>query len=175
MLRSTRSRLGALVAASVVALTGCAQGNPSSAFELGDRRVSMEQLDDYTQACKPLFNDDSAGLTGIRNLVAGSLISEELQARHNLSFSDEQIRGALAQFNQEVGLSVPGCAPLFTKLGGLHLTMAKLTPEKGLAEIEKMDFKVNPRLGTWDSKRLGVVMGGSELSGLAPITRDSGD
>lgn len=170
----SRVRTGAVAVAAALAVTGCAHPSGGTAFEVEGHSISLTDLQSAAQACAaPLGFSQDAMDAQIRIIALQGLIGKALAEQNGLSYSDAQVRQALADQQVDGALDAPGCSEVARAYGTFFLAATQVGAERGIAQITAMDVVVNPRLGSWDREQLGLRHGNGSLSQVGPESLDS--
>ena len=172
--RGSRARLGAVAAVAALAVTGCATPSGGTAFQVEGHSISITELQSAAQACAaPLGFNEGAMDVQIRIIALQGLIGRVLAEQNDLTYTDSQVRDALAA--QQVGgaLDAAGCSQVARDYGTFFLAATQVGADRGIAQITDMDVLVNPRLGSWDREQLGLRHSNGSLSQVGPDSLDS--
>lgn len=102
--------LGAVVALTALALTGCGALQPGAAVEVGDETISLEQVDriagDFCAAVEPQLESQSESIphgffrSGIAGTLALRSVADQLAEDYGVEADSEQYVQALAELRQ---------------------------------------------------------------------------
>lgn len=172
--RWTRMRLGAVAAVAALAVTGCAHPSGGVAFQVGAQQMSLTELQSAAEACAaPLGFTQEAMNVQIRLISLQGLIGRQLADQNHLTYTDSQIRQALAANEAEDALDAPGCSQVARDYGTFFLAATQVGADEGIAQITAMDVVINPRVGSWDREQLGLRHSNGSLSQVGPDSLDS--
>ena len=172
--RWNRVRIVAVAAAAALAVSGCATPSGGTAFQVEDEQMSLSDLSSAAQACAgPLGFTQDAMNVQIRIIALQGLIGKVLAEQNDLSYTDAQVREALAEQQIEGALDEPGCSQIARDYGTFFLAATQVGADKGISQITAMDAVVNPRIGSWDREQLGLRHSNGSLSQVGPDSLDS--
>jgi len=188
-----RPKLALVAAAALFALTGCAGLRPGVAAEIGDRQITIEQLDDFAATfCKYL----SVGQPGAKNskLVRQGALVTMVQARLGDLYREgddtiidrETVESNLAGVKAAVADLPEAEQESFLDEVSYFLESTQSLAQAGdaaaqeelLAElVDEYDVELDPRFGTWDEIRSeeAVAVSGSLSVPLEPGEFDPND
>lgn len=170
-------KVGALAVTGVLALTGCASGNPQVAAYVDDTQISQAQVD----AMSTVVVNTGTATTGAaaRTLVVQVLIVNQVArvaaASRGFSVTDAERQQVLAA---NAGLAKLAQDPVTKDFVNDYITAYELTQTDAGRnafndQFAKTTIRVNPRFGVWDPKQDGFVDGSTgSISSIAPIKQE---
>lgn len=156
--------LGAVAAA---VLSGCGQA-PSTALQVGDRTISMSELDESTQACLAAFPNDPEG--DVRPVVAnglyGAAIADVLGAS-GTTIPDADVNASLDSLGA-TNLDAT-CRTALKGVLEARLLSEKLGADKTAELLKDVQVTVNPAIGDVNSTKTEVVARSGSLSSVGRV------
>jgi hypothetical protein len=172
-------KLAGLAAAGVLALTGCASGNPQVAAYVGDQTISQSEVDAVAKVLADSTSDttDTGGgyaATVVQIMIQGK-VAQAAAAEKNITVSDADRQKTLASNTTLAALAKNPVSTTF--INDYVDTGIILGTAEGQAATKELlsrtTIRVNPRFGVWDATTYSLVDGSTgSLSEAAPIKQE---
>ncbi len=173
-------KLAALAAAGVLALAGCATGNPQVAAYVDGSQISQAQVDQVSQALADTSTDTADTAGGFRSTVVQIIIQSKVALK---AAEANQIVITETQRDQEIAADQtlaalaknPASTDFINDYVEAKLVVSTEAGQKAFSDqFAKTTVTVNPRLGTWDPQQGTLVEGtaGGSISSLAPLKQE---
>lgn len=172
----TSAKMAALATAGLLALTGCATGNPQVAAYVDGARIAQSEVDAISQVLAEVSADpaDTAGDFGttVVTIMVQAKLAKKAADAASITVTDAERQQVFASNELYAALiSNPVTADF---MNGFADTAILVNNEAGSAAIKNAlastEVRVNPRFGTWDPAAASLVQGSSgSLSVPAPL------
>lgn len=171
-------KLAALATTGVLALAGCATGNPQVAAYVGEATISQTEVETIAGALaeNTEAEDSASGFsTTVLQILIQSRIVEQAAAAKNLSVPEADRNSAIAGNESLAALAKNPAVTDF--INDYVDTSLLLQTEAGATAAKEVagatEVRVNPRFGTWDQTQFGLVEGSTgSISEAAPIKEE---
>ena len=172
-------KLAALATTAVLALAGCATGNPQVAAYVDANQISQAQVDQVSQVLADTSSDpaDTAGgfSPTVLQIIIQSQVAQAAAAANNIQITEAQREQAIASDETLTSLSKdPATADFINDYVEATLVVSTDAGKQAFNDqFAKTTVTVNPRFGTWDSQQNALVDGtaGGSISSLAPLAQ----
>lgn len=166
----------AVLAAAVLALTGCAGANPQVAAYVDQQAINQSEVDKVSKVLADLSEDQTDGPGAFNTAVVSIMI----QSRIGMRLAQEksiQVTQAQRQefFASSALLTALAANPLTVEFMNGYADVAVIARSpvgsSGLIEqARRTEVRLNPRLGQWDAQSVSVVTDSSgSISSPAPV------
>ncbi len=168
-------KLAALAATGVLALAGCATGNPQAAAYVDGHAIPQAEVDSVAHAVTTAGAAESGTIA--QGLVVQILIQNEIAKTvandTKFTVTDAQREQLLTSSPALTAIAKdPAAAGFVNDYTETYLLLQTDAGKQAFNDrFVKTDIVVNPRFGTWDPKQPGLVDGtaGGSISELAPL------
>lgn len=155
----TRTGIRTLLVAGVLAglLTGCGSTQAGAAATVGNRRISVADVQSATTDVQTLFGPTQpVSQTMVLFLLAAAPYVEDVAGRAGVGASDDDARrvfGTKVQHPSPAGLAVMRVNSSIEKLGQLDQAAGQQALSEVTRNLVRDHLKVNPRYGRFDPQR----------------------
>jgi hypothetical protein len=170
--RSTRAALALALSAALLA-AGCSSASPAVVAYVGDAQISQRQVETAVTAVGSTVEE---GQTVSQEAVINAMIQGELAAQiaraNRINITDAERDTFLSTTNLAGLLNVPGARPIAYDVADQQLVSKRLGAAPYLAQVDKLEVKLNPRYGVLDPKQKVIApeQSGSLSRPAAPQT-----
>ncbi|MFT4110599.1 hypothetical protein [Propionicimonas sp.] len=175
-----RLKLAALATTGVLALAGCASGNPQVAAYVDGTPISESQVDGPAEALANASSDATDSASAFSATVLSIIIQSKVAAA--AAATDPSIAVTQAQRDTEIAgnetLATLVKDPAATDFINDYVEASLIvSSDAGKAAFTKQfaqtSVKLNPRFGTWDATQFAIADGSNgSLSSVAPIKQE---
>jgi hypothetical protein len=157
-MKKTAVKLAALVATTLLLLSGCANGNPTVAATIGDNQITVAQVDSISRVLAANSTDEPAWgkwrAAVLQAQLSGRLATTVTSAA-GVTITDIQRQQVYAQNELYAKLAKdPVTADFMRDYADYVLVMSATNGQSAMAQAAStVKIEVNPIFGEWDSTK----------------------
>jgi hypothetical protein len=168
-MKKTAVKLVALMATTLLLLSGCANGSPNVAATVGTEKISVAQVDAVAKvvaANSPDSPDWGTWRAPVLQVLVVSRLGAVTKAQAGFTISEAQRQQVYAQNELYVALAKdPGSADFMRDFAEVTLMLNDSQAQQAFASVVgTVPVEVNPVFGQWDSTKVQLTGDSGSLS-----------